>query len=224
MIIGSFCNQGAFGKDKFETFRDKLEDLCLFYTKAAHEATRFFKFHITRLLEAELPIPPIDQTLWGRCIRRTTRRGDERVAEVQVVDDEKLQDGQVWQISDVARHVSRAVARWKPDMILTFDADGVSGHSNHGACFGGVLESRKEMRDCPSFMVLKTVPLWRKYFRWLDSLFPLRLTPEQRLCRSQSPGRSMRAMRTHRSQMAWFRWIWLLLSSYMHRNVLERLA
>lgn len=68
--------------------------------------------------------------------------------------------------------------------------------------------------------VLDSVRLWRKYVGALD-LFTSHLTSTF-LCLG-SPLPVWRAMRRHRSQLVWFRYLYMLFSRYVTINTLRRI-
>lgn len=58
---------------------------------------------------------------------------------INVVDHPELQDGpqNAWPPKLIASMIAREAEAQKADMIITFDAKGVSGHSNHVAVWRG---------------------------------------------------------------------------------------
>ncbi|KAL4443939.1 hypothetical protein ABPG75_011676 [Micractinium tetrahymenae] len=159
--------------------------------------------------------------------------------DVILVDDARLQDGmhQRWQPEAVAEHVAQAVRRFRPGQVYTFDGGGVSGHPNHLAAAAGVLHwwaatpSSSSPASLPQVWQLETVGLPRKYAGLLDA--PLswasKVVTQRRqrggaqLCINlRRPRRAWRALLAHRSQMVWYRRLWLLFSRYMYVNSLVR--
>ena len=66
------------------------------------------------------------------------------------------------------------------DAIITFDAQGVSNHPNHKACFEGAqlfldgLRKDRKGWDCPiSIYTLTSVSLFRKYIWLVDNIFTM---------------------------------------------------
>jgi N-acetylglucosaminylphosphatidylinositol deacetylase len=63
------------------------------------------------------------------------------IRSLEVVDDPRMRDGfdERWPAEAVAARVEASVRRVAADVVLTFDARGVSGHPNHTATYRGVL-------------------------------------------------------------------------------------
>ncbi|KJE90643.1 phosphatidylinositol glycan anchor biosynthesis [Capsaspora owczarzaki ATCC 30864] len=171
---------------------------------------------------------------------------------VSVVDrEDAFADGQanLWRASHVADCITEHVARWKIDTLLTFDAHGVSGHANHIAVWHGacVCLDREEQvgtaAGCLTLWSLQSKPLWRKYMIPIDLALSWWEVYDETTSRSAaSPSAAARsngglamalstprqirttwrAMLQHRSQLVWFRWLYLLFASFMLLNTLVR--
>ena len=128
------------------------------------------------------------------------------------------------------------------DVIITFDAHGVSLHPNHKSLYHGAHVFLKAIMhkhsgwECPiKLYTLTTTSIFRKYLGLLDApatiigaiftkkelgSFP---TP---LLFASSPLRyrtAQSAMTTaHKSQMRWFSWGWITFSRYMVLNDLKK--
>ncbi|CAI5492977.1 unnamed protein product, partial [Closterium sp. Naga37s-1] len=154
---------------------------------------------------------------------------------VEVVDHPQLQDGmdQSWPSDVIAALVTDFVKRHRIQTLLTFDYWGVSGHPNHRA----ISRALSTMVDNGSL----AVPLWHLNSAWLHVKFLGLLgvviiwmhflithhlsTAGSRIyfiCPSMLP--SVQAMRAHRSQFVWFRWLFVLFSVYTFLNTLSRVA
>ncbi|KAI1105636.1 LmbE-like protein [Jackrogersella minutella] len=135
------------------------------------------------------------------------------------------------------------------DVLITFDAGGVSSHPNHISLYHGARSfvsslARGEPGWAPpvDLYTLPTVGLPRKYLGFLDVFFTLvgaavngahrrsgRGNPGALVSLSslvgggrESYGAARRAMtEAHQSQMVWFRWGWIALSRYMYMNELR---
>lgn len=154
---------------------------------------------------------------------------------VVVVDDPQLQDGDDWDPSVIAKYIKDQAIKTKARTIVSFDADGVSGHHNHKSCFEGAFLAAMELNKQPnkesnevtdnvvSLFTLQSIPLWRKYIFSLDA-FISRLSRRpsgQYTLISGSVDYSIvrRALtKGHRSQMVWYRWLWSMFSRYMIVN------
>jgi N-acetylglucosaminylphosphatidylinositol deacetylase len=137
------------------------------------------------------------------------------------------------------------------DVLLTFDASGVSGHTNHTSLYHGakafIAALRRDRTDfaCPvDLYTLTSVNVVRKFTSFVDvfaTILGLSLLagaeskkPSEKgnpgalvSCISMFGGResvatARKAMtQAHVSQMVWFRWGWISLSRYMLINDLK---
>lgn len=126
----------------------------------------------------------------------------------------------------------------EPDLIITFDKLGITGHPNHTPLSTGLgmyLTSDKGRQRHPHvrLFVLETVPVVQKFtgamypavMRIRDLLEPLLDTqskaPTRRINElvftSSINGylRAVQAMLQHRTQLVWFRWLYVAFSKYM---------
>ena len=128
------------------------------------------------------------------------------------------------------------------DVIITFDAHGVSSHPNHKSLYHGAhsflkaLMHRHSGWECPiKLYTLTTTTVFRKYLSLLDAPATLIAAivmkkqlgefPTPLLFASSPIGyrTAQKAMTTaHESQMRWFRWGWIGLSRYMIINDLKK--
>lgn len=128
------------------------------------------------------------------------------------------------------------------DVIITFDAHGISGHPNHKSLYHGAHAFLKALMhrhggwECPiKLYTLTTTSIFRKYLSLLDAPVTvigaiarkkeLGSFPTPLLFASSPVGYrvAQRAMTTaHESQMRWFRWGWITLSRYMVLNDLKK--
>ncbi|KAJ3019211.1 hypothetical protein HKX48_002287 [Thoreauomyces humboldtii] len=167
---------------------------------------------------------------------------------VQCLDRPDLQDGMdvAWKASVVADVVKTCVAARAVDVIITFDAGGVSGHPNHKALYDGLRYfmnlpsplptggTKAPPSRTPICYSLTTVTLLRKYL----SLFDVGATVIPQLVRGyckREDGSAVfvalprqvlagrKAMQRHRSQLVWFRHLYIVFSRYMVVNDLRRM-
>lgn len=128
------------------------------------------------------------------------------------------------------------------DVIITFDAHGISSHPNHKSLYDGAhtflkaLMHRHSGWECPiKLYTLTTTNIVRKYLSILDA--PLTIvtaiakkkemgaypTPLISVSGPLGYRTAQRAMTTaHESQMRWFRWGWITFSRYMAINDLRK--
>ncbi len=131
------------------------------------------------------------------------------------------------------------------DVIITFDAGGVSGHPNHISLYHGarafiaaLVAGKPGWAPPVDLYTLTTVPLARKYTAFLDVLatmtswaigadkkdkkHPGGLVFLNGLVGHGSIKTAWSAMiSAHKSQMVWFRYGWISLSRYMYINDLR---
>eukprot|EP00897_Mesotaenium_endlicherianum_P004374 jgi/Mesen1/3965/ME000210S03206 len=136
-----------------------------------------------------------------------------------------------WKEEAVLPILEAAMAADSVDTILTFDAYGVSGHPNHRAIHRAALawlkRAEKEREPLVELWQLRSVGLWRKFWGPLD--VPLAVAEAwlwKRRCLvvvSRKPSATVAAMRCHLSQLVWYRWLFVLFSTFTYVNRLERL-
>ncbi|KAI1338201.1 putative deacetylase LmbE-like domain-containing protein [Xylariaceae sp. FL0016] len=134
------------------------------------------------------------------------------------------------------------------DVLITFDASGVSSHPNHISLHHGartflsaLLAGKAGWASPVDLYTLTSVSVLRKYISILDSLTTLGsllISGDRRASDKGSPGTlvNMSALfsgrqsygiarsamtEAHKSQMVWFRWGWIAMSRYMVINDLR---
>ncbi|KAI1075466.1 LmbE-like protein [Whalleya microplaca] len=189
--------------------------------------------------------------------------GLRREEDVVVVENDDFQDSMTatWDASKISDFLSNAFApdlstndTTAPptatiDVLLTFDARGVSSHPNHISLYHGarafVATLARGSRPSPvDLYTLTSVSVARKYLGFLDGFVTLVAglgggkssrgdgegeTPQMLVSMSalagggrESYATARRAMtEAHKSQMVWFRWGWIALSRYMYVNDLK---
>ncbi|KFU86293.1 N-acetylglucosaminyl-phosphatidylinositol de-N-acetylase, partial [Chaetura pelagica] len=151
-------------------------------------------------------------------------------SDVTVIDHRDLPDNPAveWDTQLLASFVLEHIEANNINLVVTFDAGGVSGHANHISLYTAVRYSVCTLHEMPHWwchvLVLESVNLFRKYISILDVLFSC-LLPRDVLfiLTEEETERAKRAMRCHRSQLLWFRHIYLLCSRYMVINSLRLL-
>ncbi|XP_009985189.1 PREDICTED: N-acetylglucosaminyl-phosphatidylinositol de-N-acetylase [Tauraco erythrolophus] len=149
-------------------------------------------------------------------------------SDVTVVDHRDLPDNPAvqWDTQLLAAFVLKHVEANNINVVVTFDAGGVSGHANHVSLYTALrsLHSEGKLPEGCRVLVLESVNLFRKYISILD--IPVScLLPRDALfiLTEEETEQARRAMRCHRSQLLWFRHIYLLFSRYMVINSLRLL-
>ncbi|XP_041575923.1 N-acetylglucosaminyl-phosphatidylinositol de-N-acetylase isoform X5 [Taeniopygia guttata] len=129
----------------------------------------------------------------------------------------------IWQWS---RGCSSSMSERKDCKVVTFDAGGVSGHANHISLHSAVryLHSEGKLPEGCRVLVLESVNLCRKYISFLDVLISCLLpTDALFILTEEETEQAKRAMQCHRSQLLWFRRLYLLFSRYLVVNSLRLL-
>ncbi|XP_019641148.1 PREDICTED: N-acetylglucosaminyl-phosphatidylinositol de-N-acetylase-like [Branchiostoma belcheri] len=148
---------------------------------------------------------------------------------VTIVDDPDLPDdmNKAWDTKLVAQKIMEHVIKTSANVVITFDPYGVSSHKNHSSLYHGVndLVSRGHLPENILVYALESVSLLRKYTSFLDVL-PSTLSSASTLFLSGYPAvlKAQRAMCAHRSQLVWFRWLYIAFSRYMVINTLRPLG
>uniref|UniRef100_A0A8B9VV12 N-acetylglucosaminylphosphatidylinositol deacetylase n=1 Tax=Anas zonorhyncha TaxID=75864 RepID=A0A8B9VV12_9AVES len=146
---------------------------------------------------------------------------------VTVVDHRDLPDNPSveWDTQLLAAFVLKHIEDNNINLVVSFDAGGVSGHANHISLYTALRYSVLHVfvGGC-RVLVLESVNLFRKYLWFLD--VPLScLLPSDALfvLTEEETEQAKRAMRCHRSQLLWFRHLYMLFSRYMVINSLHLL-
>ncbi|KAK2816278.1 hypothetical protein Q7C36_022549 [Tachysurus vachellii] len=142
---------------------------------------------------------------------------------VTIIDNKELQDDPKteWSISLTAPLILKHITTYSINLVLTFDEGGVSGHANHIAIYKSLSHLAFVGRlpeDC-QVLSLHTISILRKYL----SIFELPISwliPSSFFCilGPNEYKKAKEAMLHHRSQLLWFRHVYILLSRYMYVN------
>lgn len=154
-----------------------------------------------------------------------------------VIRDPSLPDSLTieWDIKDVIRHIEKMLTSHQEpiETLLTFDDYGVSGHTNHRSIYraASYLKANSKQFAGVDFLMLKSIPLWRKYTFFLDSLATIVTNDFMAKSRGDNIitlGVDMlghiplkQILSLHHSQMVWFRQLYMIFSRYMYLNDIE---
>ncbi|XP_005143011.3 N-acetylglucosaminyl-phosphatidylinositol de-N-acetylase [Melopsittacus undulatus] len=147
---------------------------------------------------------------------------------VTVIDHRDLPDNPAveWDTQLLAAFVLKHIEANNINLVVTFDAGGVSGHANHISLYTALryLHSERKLPEGCRVLVLESVSIFRKYISILDVPISY-LLPSDALfiLTEEETEQAKRAMRCHRSQLLWFRHIYMLFSRYMVINSLRLL-
>ncbi|XP_072302716.1 N-acetylglucosaminyl-phosphatidylinositol de-N-acetylase [Eucyclogobius newberryi] len=144
-------------------------------------------------------------------------------SKVSIIDHKNLPDDPIaqWSVSLVSSVISQHIKMNSINLVLTFDGQGVSGHANHTAIYKAAshLACTGQLPIECCLLSLETVGLIRKYLSLLE--LPLSwLLPSSLCCVTNSKGyrQAKTAMLCHRTQLLWFRYLYLVFSRYMFVN------
>lgn len=147
---------------------------------------------------------------------------------ITVIEHTKLPDDPafIWNKQLVKEIVLRHVEQLAVDTVVSFDRYGVSGHTNHAAIYIALqqLYSRGKLPVDTRVFVLESVNLLRKYVGLLDIPWSCW---RSNYCYVNDWGEysvCVSAMKEHRSQLTWFRILYLFFSRYMIVNTLKRIS
>ncbi|NWS28242.1 PIGL acetylase, partial [Polioptila caerulea] len=155
-------------------------------------------------------------------------------SDVTVIDHRDLPDDPAveWDTQLLATLILKHIEAKNISLVVTFDAGGVSGHANHISLYTAVRYNLCKVLWVPPWaaaggcrvLVLESVNLCRKYISFLDVLISC-LLPRDALfiLTEEETEQAKRAMWCHRSQLLWFRHLYLLLSRYLVVNSLRLL-
>ncbi|NWT99320.1 PIGL acetylase, partial [Urocynchramus pylzowi] len=151
-------------------------------------------------------------------------------SDVTVIDHRDLPDDPAveWDTQLLATLVLKHIEAKNINLVVTFDAGGVSGHANHISLYTAVRYNVCKLLWVPlgwcRVLVLESVNLCRKYISFLDVLISC-LLPRDALfiLTEEETEQAKSAMRCHRSQLLWFRQLYLLFSRYLVVNSLRLL-
>ncbi|KAI6178697.1 N-acetylglucosaminylphosphatidylinositol deacetylase [Aphelenchoides besseyi] len=141
-----------------------------------------------------------------------------------IMNFDGLKDGDCkWETEKLSRIVLQHAERLDIEVIISFDGRGVSSHLNHIACFHALqfLYTNGHIPSGTQIFVLETVSIFRKYVGIFD-VHCSYMSPTFMLC--AAPWTVWLAMRKHRSQLVWFRYLYMIFSRYVMINTLKRIS
>nr|CCC95775.1 unnamed protein product [Trypanosoma congolense IL3000] len=152
---------------------------------------------------------------------------------VRIVNHAELQDGldNVWNTEVIRREVLSCLQGSSAiQTVVTFDGKGVSSHPNHIAVYEGVRAAVKSAPPGTVFYTLYSRNLLEKYSGVLSVLSFLLRGRRCSVCRGftaiispTSVFTSFGAMRKHKSQLVWYRYLFLCFSSYSYINEMNEI-
>ncbi|XP_068623318.1 N-acetylglucosaminyl-phosphatidylinositol de-N-acetylase [Battus philenor] len=162
------------------------------------------------------------EELWSACRVLGVPEGN-----VCLIDDTRLRDTPKvqWPVQVIAKLVHHHLEALEVDTLVTFDRGGVSSHPNHSAVFYAIayMFVEKFMPKRCTVYTLDSVNILRKYMGFLDLPLSFVLSSKRYFLRWTESRRVVRAMKQHKSQMVWFRYLYVIFSRYMVINTLRKI-
>ena len=160
-----------------------------------------------------------------RCAELKRSAGVLGIRHHRVICDTKLPDHphKIWSTGAIKQHIYKSARKWHSKAIISFDSSGVSGHSNHCNIHNALVEYPLGIPDVVVYS-LKTYGTLIKYCTPLIIILAFCLERRYTFCVPLS-GTFVphKAMLQHRSQLLWFRYLYIIFASYMYINVLSPL-
>ncbi|OXA38123.1 N-acetylglucosaminyl-phosphatidylinositol de-N-acetylase [Folsomia candida] len=162
--------------------------------------------------------------LWKSC--RVLGVPDENVT---IIKHDHLKDGMTnrWPILPLSAHIRSFLNSYGIDTLITFDRSGVSGHLNHISVHNAaqdLVERNLLPNDCEVYS-LKSVGFFRQYALNLFNI-PLSYFFNQfvHVARGSDYKTIVKAMKSHSSQMLWYRHLHILFSMYLVVNIFQKIS
>ncbi|XP_003738911.1 N-acetylglucosaminyl-phosphatidylinositol de-N-acetylase-like [Galendromus occidentalis] len=130
-----------------------------------------------------------------------------------------------WEPEEILRIIVKYCGEHEIDAVVSFDSHGVSGHRNHTSIFHALATLSRNPSFRPCIYTLESVSILRKYFLLFDTLCTMLWEPEYVYSLgSDLNSRPQQAMLRHRSQLLWFRHLYMWTSKYMTINTLRKIS
>lgn len=162
------------------------------------------------------------QELWRAC--KILNIPDENITIVNATllpDDPTV----AWKPQLIAKQILKQVHTLDIDTVITYDRDGVSHHANHSAIFYASISLyvTNLLQDGCRLFTLDSVNVCRKYTFLFDLLLSMTLSNTWCILNWTDFRRVQKAMHEHRTQMVWFRRLYIIFSRYMIINTLREI-
>ncbi|XP_023012641.1 phosphatidylinositol glycan anchor biosynthesis class L [Leptinotarsa decemlineata] len=130
-----------------------------------------------------------------------------------------------WPTELISEIVSRYVESLNITTIITFDRYGVSYHNNHTSIYYAVanLILDRNLPKCCGVYVLETTNVLRKYWLFLDIPLSFLFSRFRYMVGFDDRDVIHKAMKRHKSQLMWFRRLYMYFSRYMLINTLQQM-
>uniref|UniRef100_A0A0K0EVS9 N-acetylglucosaminylphosphatidylinositol deacetylase n=1 Tax=Strongyloides venezuelensis TaxID=75913 RepID=A0A0K0EVS9_STRVS len=145
---------------------------------------------------------------------------------VLVMDLTNYKDGpKKWEKEKLSKHILNHVEKLDINIVLTFDEYGVSGHNNHIGCFNSIqyLYSNGFLPRDVEVFVLESVSILRKYISFCDLIISRFRSRYIYISNFSNVLSAYSAMREHKTQLVWFRYLYMIFSRYIFINTFKRI-
>jgi N-acetylglucosaminylphosphatidylinositol deacetylase len=136
-----------------------------------------------------------------------------------------------WPREKIIDRVFEYIRSFEVTKVITFDDQGVSGHTNHRALYHAMVQGLDNGKITVPVYTLRTIPVMEKYSFvygafWAQVKNMVKKPVKGRLVFMSTVMEYLRgreAMKWHKTQMVWFRYLYLLTSRYMVYNELNEI-
>lgn len=137
-----------------------------------------------------------------------------------IIDDPKLPDSPTitWDNAYIISILEEHIKNKNVTALLTFDKYGVSGHHNHISVYEAVS---KYSNPVLAKFKLTSINSFRKYSSSIDVATATFFGEQKILTPISAFKKPYLAMFKHKTQLMWFRYLYLMFSRYMFMNTLE---
>uniref|UniRef100_A0AAF5DC84 N-acetylglucosaminylphosphatidylinositol deacetylase n=2 Tax=Strongyloides stercoralis TaxID=6248 RepID=A0AAF5DC84_STRER len=145
---------------------------------------------------------------------------------VLIMDLEKYKDGpDPWEEERLSKHILDHVEKLDINIVLTFDEYGISGHINHIGCFKSIqyLYSNGLLPADVEVFVLESISILRKYISFWDLILSRFRSRYIYISNFRNVLSAYSAMREHKTQLVWFRYLYMIFSRYVFVNTYKRI-
>lgn len=131
----------------------------------------------------------------------------------------------MWEENLVANLILNQIEIIQADVVITFDEEGVSGHLNHCSLFYAValLCLQKRLPAYCRVYVLESINTLRKYSFMLDGPISYFMSSVFYSVNWRERCKIKKAMEAHKTQLLWFRHLYLMFSRYMYFNTFKEI-
>lgn len=161
--------------------------------------------------------------LWMSCDKLGIKAGNIRLYKHPLLPDNPKSS---WSPLLIGQIIIKFVETLSIDTLITFDAYGVSGHSNHSAIYRAVmhLSGKRAMPNYCKVYALESVNIIRKYSLCIDLLISYFTSQYLYITSLEKRSKIIDAMSQHSSQLLWYRRLFLIFSRYSYINTLKPIS